>query len=152
MSSQFISHFNVFVLALAISYVATPIIAKLANRFKILDQPAKNKLHKIPTPRLGGLAIFIGYFLSLLLTNNLDPSSRIIIFGGMAILILGVLDDIFKVPAVIKLIFIFILTVLLARQGIIVNVFGELFYLNLFITLFASPAFSLTLFIPADNL
>lgn len=135
MTSRFLQYLVVFLIALGISYFVTPIIARLARTFKILDKPAKNKLHKKPIPRLGGLAIFIAYFLSLLITGNLDSSSGIIIIGGTAVLALGILDDIFKVPAVIKFIFIAILTYMLARQGLAVSLFGRFFYLNLFITL-----------------
>ena len=135
MAGRLPQYFMVFLIALAISYFVTPMIARLARTFKILDRPAKNKLHKKPIPRLGGLAIFIAYFFSLFITKNLDSSVGIIIFGGMAILLLGVLDDIFRVPAVIKVIFIFILTFILAREGLMVSLFRESFYLNLFITL-----------------
>lgn len=135
-SSRFLQYFIVFLTALGISYLIIPIIAKLARALGILDMPAENKFHKQPMPRLGGLAIFIAYYLSLLLTNNLNYTNGIIIFGGASILLLGVLDDIFRVPAVIKFFYIFILTFILARHGLAVTLFGKSFYLNLFITLF----------------
>lgn len=135
MISRLFQYFVVFLIALAISYFITPIIARLARALKILDKPAKNKLHKKPTPRLGGLAIFIAYFFALFITKNLDSSAGIIIFGGMAVLLLGIIDDIFRISAVIKFIYIFVLTFILGRQGLLVSLFGELFYLNLFITL-----------------
>ena len=128
-------YLKIFLIALGVSFIVTPGVAKLAKNLGILDKPAKNKLHKKAVPRLGGLAIFIAYFFSLYITENLGSSSAIIIFGGAAILVLGILDDIFKVSAVIKFIVLFILTYLLARQGVVVRLFGDLFYLNLFITL-----------------
>lgn len=132
---RFLQYSIVFLIALGASYFITPIIAKLAKALKILDKPAENKLHKRPIPRLGGLAIFIGYFFSLFITKNLNSSSGIIILGGMAVLLLGILDDVFRVSAVIKLIYIFILTFILARQGLAVDLFKDLFYINLFISL-----------------
>lgn len=133
--NRFSQYLLVFFISLAISYFVTPIIAKLAKIFGILDVPAKNKIHREPTPRLGGLAIFIAYFFSLLLTKNLNYSNEAIVIGGAAVLVLGFLDDIFKVPAVIKFFYILILTFILAGQGLTVNLFVKLFYLNLFITL-----------------
>lgn len=132
--SLFYRYSTVFLTALGISYIVTPAVAKLARVLGILDLPAENKLHKEPTPRLGGMAIFIAYFISLLLTDNLNYSNGLIIFGGAAILLLGMLDDIFRVPAVIKLLYILILTFMLARHGLAVTLFGKIFYLNLFIT------------------
>jgi len=128
-------YLTVFLLSLVISYFVTPVVGAIARAFKILDIPAKNKIHKKPTPRLGGLAIFIAYFSSLLIMNNISPASWIIILGGMVVLALGMLDDIFRVPAVIKLTCIFILTVILVRHGLVIGLFGKLFYLNLFVTL-----------------
>jgi len=128
-------YLTVFLIALAISYLVTPIIAKVARILKILDNSTEDKLHKKPTPRLGGLAIFIAYFSSLLITGNLDSSAGIIITGGTAILILGILDDVFRVSAVIKLAFIAVLTYILAGQGLIIDQFKEIFFVRYFITL-----------------
>lgn len=128
-------YFVVFLIALGASYVITPFIGWLGRVFKILDNPQENKVHTKPTPRLGGLAIFIAYFFALVITKNLNSSSGIIIFSGAAILFLGILDDIFRVPAVLKLIYIFTITFILARMGLIVSLFGGNFYLNLLVTL-----------------
>jgi len=136
MNGLYLRYITVFLIALVLSYIITPIIGRLGKVFNILDMPAENKLHKKPTPRIGGLAIFAGYYASLFITKNLDSSAGVIISGGTAILILGVLDDIFRVPAVIKLIVIAILTYILASHGIILKLFGDLYYLNLIITLF----------------
>ncbi len=124
-----------FLISLGVSWFITPLIIRLALRFKILDVPEKNKIHKKATPRLGGVAIFIAYFVSLLLTNSLNSGCSLIVFGGLVVLLLGALDDIFRVPAVAKFITIFILTLFLASKGLLLNTFGSIFLLNLFITL-----------------
>lgn len=125
----------VFFLALGISYYITPAVAALARALKILDQPTDDKLHKIPTPRLGGLAIFIAYFSSLSLTHNMYSSSGIIISGGAAVLILGILDDIFRVPAIIKFLYICFLTWVLTKHGLMATFLGGPFFIKFFITL-----------------
>jgi UDP-GlcNAc:undecaprenyl-phosphate GlcNAc-1-phosphate transferase len=135
MHSRFLQYIIVFLIALLVSYFITPLIARLATTLKIVDRPARNKFHKKTTPRLGGVAIFIAYFVSLFLTKNLDFHSGIIVLGGAAIMLLGVLDDIFRVPAVIKLLFIAILTYILATEGVVLALFKDLFYLRLLITL-----------------
>ncbi|MBL7198466.1 MAG: undecaprenyl/decaprenyl-phosphate alpha-N-acetylglucosaminyl 1-phosphate transferase [Candidatus Omnitrophica bacterium] len=135
MFSRFSHYFVVFLVALVISWFITPVIANLAKRLRVLDVPEKNKLHKKATPRLGGIAIFVAYFISLLVTKNLNSNCGVIIVGGMSVLLLGTLDDVFKVPAVIKFIFITILTFFLVKQGILVSLFGKLFFLNFLLTL-----------------
>lgn len=129
-------YLRVFLIALIASYFITPLVAWLARVLKILDLPARNKLHKKLTPRLGGLAIFAAYFFSLSITQNLNSASGIIVLGGLAVLILGILDDIFRVSAVIKLVFIIGLTYLLTRQGLVVDLFKQVFYVRFLITLF----------------
>ena len=136
MPARFTQYITVFLIAAAVSYFFTPLVARIARVLNILDHPAKNKIHKKPVPRLGGVAVFIAYFCALLITGNLNSSVGIIIFSAAAVLFLGVLDDIFRVPAVVKLVYIFILTFMLAKQGLVVKIFGEdFFYPNMLVTL-----------------
>ncbi|MFH1622849.1 MAG: MraY family glycosyltransferase [Candidatus Omnitrophota bacterium] len=135
MISHILKYSIIFLIALGVSWFITPVVANIAKRFKILDKPVKNKVHKKPTPRLGGLAIFIAYFLSLFLTKNLNSDTGMIIFGGVVVLLLGAMDDMFKVPAVLKFLTICVLTFYLAWQGLFVGLFGNIFFLNLLVTL-----------------
>ena len=52
-----------FVLALLL----TPIARRLAYRFNVLDQPSGRKVHTTTTPYMGGLAIYGGLVVALLL-------------------------------------------------------------------------------------
>lgn len=133
--NRFLQYLIIFLIATAVSYFITPAVSWIARSFKILDLPAKNKLHKKPTPRLGGAAIFIAYYIALYLTRNLNSSSGIIIVGGFLVLILGILDDVFKVPAIAKFIYIAIVAFILIKHGVVAGLFGRLFFLNVFITL-----------------
>lgn len=125
----------VFMIAAVVSFFVTPVVARVARALEILDRPAKNKLHTTPTPRLGGLAIFIAYFLSLVITKNFDGTTAVIISGGILVLLLGVLDDIFRVPAVFKVVYICVMTFVLAKQGLVVSLFGGFFVFNLLFTI-----------------
>jgi len=135
MASRIFQYIFVFLIALGVSWFITPLVAKMAKRLRILDKPEKNKLHKKLIPRLGGMAIFVAYFVSLLVTRNLNSHCGVIILGGAVVFLLGALDDIFKVPAVAKFTTICVLTFLLAKQGLFVGLFGDLFILNFIITL-----------------
>lgn len=50
-----------------------PVAARLAGRFGIVDQPGHRKVHETPTPRLGGLAIFLPFTLVILAGYLLLP-------------------------------------------------------------------------------
>jgi len=83
--------------SLAISFVATPFVIKLARRFNLLDDPKKHKhpaiLHKKPIPRAGGLAIFVGIALATILIVPMDTQIVIILFAGFLVVATGLLDD-----------------------------------------------------------
>ncbi len=136
MSGKFLNYLIIFLASLLLSYLITPLVALIATRFKIIDVPAKNKLHKKSIPRLGGVAIFIAYALPLLLINGFNFSARTILFGGLLILIIGAIDDVQRVSAVYKLTFIFAVTLLLASQGVILRLFHEFVIISFALTLF----------------
>ena len=48
----------IFFISLALSLILTPLMKRLALRWKILDIPHERKLHKIPMPLLGGAAVY----------------------------------------------------------------------------------------------
>ena len=64
--------------AFAITFLAIPAIMRVASEKKLYDLPDARKLHNKPIASLGGVGIFIGFFLAILLTisnkNNTDLS------------------------------------------------------------------------------
>jgi len=58
-------------LAFAVSFLAVPVAARVANRFGMVDLPGKHKAHPHPTPLLGGCAIFAGILLPSLLVLSI---------------------------------------------------------------------------------
>jgi UDP-GlcNAc:undecaprenyl-phosphate/decaprenyl-phosphate GlcNAc-1-phosphate transferase len=93
-----------FALALAIAWLLTPYTEQLAERLGAIDYPNERSLHTVPTPRLGGLAIFAGVIVCCFLFLPLAPVTRALIVGAVAITVLGVLDDIFDLNAGVKLV------------------------------------------------
>ena len=48
--------------AMAVSFIITPLVKSFAYKVGAIDVPKDNRrMHKKPIPRLGGLAIFIGF-------------------------------------------------------------------------------------------
>ncbi len=50
----------VFLTGLVVSYLMTPVVKKLAFRFGVIDMPNERRPHQRPTPRAGGVALFLG--------------------------------------------------------------------------------------------
>ena len=90
--------------ALLISFIATPVVKALAQKMGAVDVPKDGRrMHDHPIPRMGGLAIFFGFLLSTLLFVPMSQSLRGMLLGGIIIVILGMLDDIYALPALPKL-------------------------------------------------
>ena len=60
--------------ALVVSFLMTPVVKTFAYKVGAIDVPKDNRrMHKVPIPRLDGLAIFIGFMLSILLFVRITP-------------------------------------------------------------------------------
>jgi len=87
-------------IALVISLIATPPVKLFARRVGAIDVPKDNRrIHKEPIPRLGGLAIFIGFVLSVVLFAEIDRELQGILIGSVLIVFVGVVDDILPLRA-----------------------------------------------------
>ena len=94
----------VFFIAFLSALLLTPIVIRVANRFNIVDIPQDRKVHDKPIPRLGGVAIFLAFIVSLaLLVLNKEmfldvvvrePRLPFFLVGLTASFLLGVWDDI----------------------------------------------------------
>lgn len=104
-----------FLIALAISWWLTPEIRARALRLNLVDKPdEERRIHKIPVPRLGGVAIYISVMLTITilvaLTGRFPKDARAgegglagIALGGTLIFVLGLVDDLESLPAKLKL-------------------------------------------------
>lgn len=93
------------VCALLVAFIATPVVKNLAFKVGAMDVPKDNRrMHDHPIARMGGLAIFLGFLLSTLLFVPLTTPVKGMIFGAVIIVVLGILDDIYALPAMPKFI------------------------------------------------
>lgn len=89
--------------AAMVSFLMTPVVKTFAYKVGAIDVPKDDRrMHKVPIPRLGGLAIFMGFMVSILLFVNVTREMRSILLGAVIIVVLGVVDDILALPAMLK--------------------------------------------------
>ena len=124
--------------AASVSFLTTPMVKKLACRVGAIDVPKDNRrMHKVPIPRLGGLAIFIAFLLTVLIFADIDRQIRGILLGAVMIVVLGVLDDILTLKALPKLIVQIGAAAMAVYHGCVIqffsnpNVFSDATYINL---------------------
>ena len=92
-----------FVIALVVSYALTPSVKKLAIKIGAVDRPNARKVHTHVIPRLGGLAIYIGFMAAVLFCVPLQHELVGMLLGCTAIVAVGIWDDICNIPAKVKL-------------------------------------------------
>ncbi len=91
------------VLSGVIAFVMTPPIRALAKRVGAVDVPEDSRrMHKKPIPRMGGLAIFLGFTAASFLFAQISSTLLAIWLGGLIIVAMGVIDDIFRVHPFVK--------------------------------------------------
>ena len=89
--------------AALISLITTPVVKSLAFRIGAVDVPKDaRRMHKHPIPRMGGLAIFMGFLFSVLIFIDLTAPLRGMLLGAVVIVVLGIFDDIYALGAKFK--------------------------------------------------
>ena len=90
--------------AAAVCWAATPPVRRLAWRIGAVDRPGESRrVNDHPVPRLGGLAITLGFLTGVLLFSQPGNSVRGILLGTLLIAALGTADDVWDLRPWIKL-------------------------------------------------
>ncbi len=129
------NYVTVFLVALVVAVVLTPLVKKLALRMGVVDQPVERSVHKEPTPHLGGVAIYAAFVVSALVGIGAEaPESRGILVGGTLILLLGLVDDIWRLSPKAKFVGQVIIAMVVVAFGVriqwVTNPFGGMFMLG----------------------
>ena len=90
----------VFAIAVAASYLLTPVAALFGRRTGVVDKPRPGEVQSRVIPRTGGYALFFGFLIAVLVGAYLIPRSEMeahrllgVMLGAVAILPLAFMDD-----------------------------------------------------------
>lgn len=112
--------------AMVVSFLMCPLVKSFAYKIGAIDVPKDNRrMHKKPVPRLGGLAIFLGFIVSLLVFVPIDRQLRGILLGAVIIVVLGVVDDITPLRAYFKFVVQILAALVAVYHGVVVNVLSN---------------------------
>ncbi len=110
-----------FAIALVITYALTPLVKRFAIKIGAIDKPDARKVHHGAIPRLGGLAIFLGYMGSVLFNVPHDHQIFGLLLGSIILVIVGIWDDVKQIEAKTKLMGQIIAAAVLVAYGIRVD-------------------------------
>jgi UDP-GlcNAc:undecaprenyl-phosphate/decaprenyl-phosphate GlcNAc-1-phosphate transferase len=118
-----------FISAFVITLITIPPVISLIKKYKLYDKPDARKEHQSPIPTMGGVAVVGAMLISLALwfpfSNSVTQVS--FFFSIIALLALGIVDDIKDLSAKYKFIVQFALASLIAVAGLRINSFEGLF-------------------------
>ncbi len=93
---------SAFGVAFVVVLVATPRVISLAKKYHLFDLPSARRIHLSPVPRVGGIALFLGFIIALFAVFGLDPRIFGVAVCATLIFLLGLLDDIYNLNPVLK--------------------------------------------------
>lgn len=126
------------VCAMVVSFIMCPLVKSFAYKIGAIDVPKDSRrMHKKPVPRLGGLAIFLGFMVSILLFAHIDHQMKGILLGAVIIVVLGVVDDMTPLRAKFKFLVQILAALVAVHHGVVIlllsnpNVFSDEAYWSL---------------------
>ena len=105
------SYLLIGAIAAVVTFVATPIVGRIAKRVGWVVEPDDRRVHTVATPDVGGIAMFIGFivaFAASRLMDVFDPlyadfsEPRGVLFAATTIFLVGFIDDIHEISAPAK--------------------------------------------------
>lgn len=97
-------YLGAFVVAVVVTYVLTPMVKNFAVKVGAVDRPDSRKVHHKVIPRLGGLAIYIGYMVSVLYNVPMTDYVVGLLTGSTVLVLVGIWDDIKQIGPRTKLV------------------------------------------------
>lgn len=106
-------HLVAFFVSASIVLCTTPVVNKVGHQSGLVDLPNERKVHQRPMVRLGGVSIFIGTIIALLivwgiggfgtLPPNKDSEIWGVTIGGLAFFAIGLVDDLYSLSPFTRL-------------------------------------------------
>ena len=126
LTHNWVLYIAAFASAFAITLVTTPWAKKISIRVGAIDYPKDRGMHKKPMPRMGGIAIVLGFMITVLVlsffSRNIEMRQFMgFVAGAVIIVVLGIFDDIYGLSAKLKLAVQILAALVVIFSGIRIN-------------------------------
>ncbi len=155
-----IIYLYIFLFSFLSSIIFVKLSRNLAQRFNIVDQPdPRRKIHQHPIPLLGGIGIWLAFSLTILISivfifslnkcgflpkilqihisgiKSTLPKIILILSTGLLLVVIGLVDDLKKLKAPLKLLFQFIVAMFVFLSGIRISLFIDNIFISALLTI-----------------
>ncbi|CAI37515.1 UDP-N-acetylmuramyl pentapeptide phosphotransferase [Corynebacterium jeikeium] len=103
----------VLLIACTVTYLVTGVVRSVILRYGRIAAPRERDVHQVPMPRLGGVAMFTGLVVAVVVANQLPaltrgfppvtPDMTAVLMAAFVIVVVGVVDDLYDISWVLKL-------------------------------------------------
>ena len=109
------------------TYLLTPLIRHLAIRIGAVGEVRSRDVHTIPTPRMGGLAMMLGFIIAMLFASRIpfiqglfreNHQAWVVMIGAVLICLLGMADDLWDLDWMLKMAGQLLISVFVAWGGL----------------------------------
>jgi UDP-GlcNAc:undecaprenyl-phosphate GlcNAc-1-phosphate transferase len=110
---------NILILPITfvVTLIAILILRPLAHKLGLMDAPGGRKTHARATPLIGGLSITLGLVVAMLLVPDQYARYHLLIMIALLLVLTGLVDDYFSLPAVARLVIQILAAWLMVRFG-----------------------------------
>ncbi len=116
----------IVLVAAIVTYAATPLLRSLALRLRAFTPVRDRDVHDVPIPRLGGVAMYLGFAAAMLVAGALPFSRQMfvsgelygVLAGATVVCLLGAVDDVLELDWLIKLAGQLVAAGIMAFQGV----------------------------------
>lgn len=127
-----------FIIAFIVTALVTPLSLIVIKKMGLLDDPKRHKhpgiIHKKPTPRGGGIPLFIGIVATAIFFLPFTKAVFALFVASLIALLVGVIDDKYDISPYLRFIVNIVVSLIVVAAGItvpfITNPFGGILYLN----------------------
>jgi UDP-GlcNAc:undecaprenyl-phosphate/decaprenyl-phosphate GlcNAc-1-phosphate transferase len=124
----------IFLSSLILSLILTPIVKKVTTRLGIVNKPKDTRWKHEPVALMGGIAIFVSFFLAILLIANPKKEIIALLAGGGSMFALGFLDDVYGTNSKVKFAFQIVIAFTVVYLGIVSKI-TPYFWLDVSLTI-----------------
>ncbi|RYM05890.1 undecaprenyl/decaprenyl-phosphate alpha-N-acetylglucosaminyl 1-phosphate transferase [Sporolactobacillus sp. THM7-7] len=128
-----------FIICFFVALGLTPLVKRLAVRIGATDKPNARKVHTKVMPRMGGLAIYLAFIVGILILWPQSSYTVPLLLGSVVVMITGILDDLYSLPAKLKMVAHFFAALIIVNGGISVTFINMPFNGVLYLHWFSVP-------------